>query len=108
MSETKVDPRLRVGEQPESSVDAYFSADVETDGPIPGPFSMLSFAIVYAGSFDGQRFERPKNYERFFYQELKVCRHPSPRPMAACVSRSIAAQSGPATNLRAVATSSGE
>jgi hypothetical protein len=44
---------------------------VETDGPIPGPFSMLSFAIVYAGSFDGQRFERPKNYERYFYQELK-------------------------------------
>ncbi len=32
---------------------------------------MLSFAIVYAGSFDGQRFERPKNYERFFYKELR-------------------------------------
>src|SRR5438105_4285148 len=71
MSETKVDPPLRIGEQPESAVDAYFSADVETDGPIPGPFSMLSFAIVYAGSFDGQRFERPKNYERVFYRELK-------------------------------------
>lgn len=71
MSETRVDSRLRVGEQPESSVDAYFSADVETDGPIPGPFSMLSFAIVYAGSFDGERFERPKNYERVFYQELR-------------------------------------
>jgi hypothetical protein len=71
MSETNADSRLRVGEQPESPVDAYFSADVETDGPIPGPFSMLSFAIVYAGSFDGQRFERPKNYERVFYRELK-------------------------------------
>jgi hypothetical protein len=71
MSETNADSRLRVGEQPESAVDAYFSADVETDGPIPGPFSMLSFAIVYAGSFDGQRFERPKNYERVFYRELK-------------------------------------
>jgi hypothetical protein len=35
----------------ERQIDAYFSADVETDGPIPGPFSMLSFAIVYAGSF---------------------------------------------------------
>jgi hypothetical protein len=51
--------------------DAYFSADVETDGPIPGPFSMLSFAIVYAGSFDGKRFERPQNYDRAFYRELK-------------------------------------
>jgi len=32
---------------------------------------MLSFAIVYAGTFDGRRFERPKNYERFFYKELR-------------------------------------
>jgi hypothetical protein len=71
MSETKVDAPALIGEPEESAVDAYFSADVETDGPIPGPFSMLSFAIVYAGSFDGQRFERPKNYERYFYQELK-------------------------------------
>ena len=49
----------------------YFSADVETDGPIPGPFSILSFAIVYAGSFDGRRFERPRSYDRRFYKELK-------------------------------------
>jgi hypothetical protein len=61
----------RVSAEPESAIDAYFSADVETDGPIPGPFSMLSFAIVYAGSFDGKRFERPKSYERPFYRELK-------------------------------------
>jgi hypothetical protein len=52
-------------------VDAYFSADVETDGPIPGPFSILSFAIVYAGSFDGIRFERPPQYDRIFYKELR-------------------------------------
>lgn len=71
MSEMKVAPRLGGGEPLESPADAYFSADVETDGPIPGPFSMLSFAIVYAGSFDGERFERPKNYGRVFYQELK-------------------------------------
>lgn len=52
-------------------VDAYFSADVETDGPIPGPYSMLSFALVYAGSFDGERFVRPTNYKEKFYVELK-------------------------------------
>lgn len=52
-------------------VDAYFSADVETDGPIPGPYSMLSFALVYAGSFDGEKFERPSEYSRRFYAELK-------------------------------------
>ena len=39
--------------------DVYFSADIETDGSIPGPFSMLSFALVYAGQFDGEAFERP-------------------------------------------------
>ena len=55
----------------ENRVDAYFSADVETDGPIPGPFSMLSFAIVYAGSFDGRRFQRPENYDQIFYRELR-------------------------------------
>jgi hypothetical protein len=37
------------------SIDAYFPADVETDGAIPGPYSMLSFALAYAGCFDGDR-----------------------------------------------------
>jgi len=55
----------------EGRVDAYFSADVETDGPIPGPFSILSFGLVYAGSFDGERFERPRDYQRSFYRELR-------------------------------------
>ncbi|MGD1091630.1 MAG: exonuclease domain-containing protein [Bryobacteraceae bacterium] len=55
----------------ESKVDAYFSADVETDGPIPGPFSILSFAIVYAGSYDGRNFERPKAYRQSLYKELR-------------------------------------
>jgi hypothetical protein len=55
----------------QNSVDAYFSADVETDGPIPGPFSMLSFALVYAGSFDGNQFQRPANYDKRLYTELK-------------------------------------
>lgn len=51
--------------------DVYFSADVETDGPIPGPYSMLSFALVYAGSFDGKQFRRPKNLKENFYRELR-------------------------------------
>ena len=54
------------------NVDIYISADVETDGPIPGPFSMLSFALVYAGRYDGQHFERPAELERTtFYTELR-------------------------------------
>lgn len=54
-----------------TKADAYFSADVETDGPIPGPFSMLSFALVRAGTFDGARFTRPANYDATFYVELR-------------------------------------
>ncbi len=53
------------------AVDVYFSADVETDGPIPGPFSILSFALVYAGAFDGKHFTPPQDYKRTFYRELK-------------------------------------
>ena len=52
-------------------LDVYFSADVETDGSIPGPFSMLSFALVYAGAYDGTTFYKPPAYERAFYAELK-------------------------------------
>src|SRR5215467_6711551 len=52
-------------------IDVYFSADVETDGPIPGPFSMLSFGLVYAGTFDGVKFQRPADYRETFYRELK-------------------------------------
>jgi hypothetical protein len=51
--------------------DIYFSADVETDGPIPGPFSMLSFALVYAGRFDGKSFHRAPPDAPHFYRELR-------------------------------------
>jgi hypothetical protein len=64
-------PSLIENQGSASKVDAYFSADVETDGPIPGPFSILSFALVYAGSFDGRRFQRPDNYELRLYKELR-------------------------------------
>src|SRR5438067_475067 len=66
------DPLVRNQRQDwESIVDAYFSADVETDGPIPGPFSILSFALVYAGSFDGRQFQRPADYGHTLYKELR-------------------------------------
>jgi hypothetical protein len=52
-------------------VDVYFSADVETDGPIPAQFSMLSFGMVLAGSFDGKTFSRPAHYRQHFYRELR-------------------------------------
>lgn len=64
---TKPPPRLPTA----CTMDVYFSADIETDGPIPGPFSMLSFALVPAGRFDGQRFLRPSSYDQHFYAELQ-------------------------------------
>jgi hypothetical protein len=72
--ETIDDSPSKVADQNErrqNKVDVYFSADVETDGPIPGPFSILSFALVFAGSFDGCRFQRPENYEAVLYKELQ-------------------------------------
>lgn len=50
--------------------DVYISADVETDGPIPGPYSMLSFALVEIGRFDGEAFVRPEQAATF-YRELQ-------------------------------------
>ena len=55
----------------ESKVDVYFSADIETDGPIPGPYSILSFALVYAGIYDGKSFKRPLSYDHYLYRELR-------------------------------------
>jgi hypothetical protein len=51
--------------------DCFISADVEADGPIPGPYSMLSFAFVVAGTFDGVTFS-PSDLDAAprFYREL--------------------------------------
>ena len=61
-------PAGRVGA---TLADIYFSVDVETDGPIPGPYSMLSFALVPAGRMDESRYTAPANYDDHFYVELK-------------------------------------
>jgi hypothetical protein len=61
----------RMAHQFREDTDVYFSADVETDGPIPGPYSILSFALVFAGSFDGERFSRPSDYRCSFYTEMR-------------------------------------
>ena len=52
--------------------DLFISADVECDGPIPGPahFSMLSFGLAVAGTFDGASFEPAGDEPLTFYAEL--------------------------------------
>jgi hypothetical protein len=51
--------------------DLYISADVETDGPVPGPYSLLSFGMVIVGRFDGRTLERASGSEASFYRELR-------------------------------------
>ncbi|MGP4023607.1 exonuclease [Actinomadura sp. 3N407] len=52
-------------------IEFYVSVDVEADGPIPGPYSMLSFGMAVCGTFDGTRFTAHDPSERTFYAELK-------------------------------------
>jgi hypothetical protein len=54
-----------------ASADLYISIDVEADGPIPGPYSMLSLGMAVAGRFDGERFEPLDPERETFYRELR-------------------------------------
>jgi hypothetical protein len=53
------------------SADVYVSIDIEADGPIPGPYSMLSLGMAAAGTFDGERFAPEDPAARTFYRELR-------------------------------------
>jgi hypothetical protein len=49
--------------------EVYISADVEADGPIPGPYSMLSFGLATCGTYDSAGFTAREPLT--FYAELK-------------------------------------
>ncbi|MDX3132039.1 exonuclease domain-containing protein [Streptomyces europaeiscabiei] len=49
----------------------YISVDVEADGPIPGPYSMLSFGAAVAGRQDADGFTAADPLARTFYRELR-------------------------------------
>ncbi|MFD2685480.1 exonuclease [Streptomyces phyllanthi] len=49
----------------------YISVDIEADGPIPGPYSMLSFGAAVAGRQDADGFAPADPEERTFYRELR-------------------------------------
>jgi hypothetical protein len=49
----------------------YISVDVEADGPIPGPYSMLSLGAAVAGRQDADGFTAADPEERTFYRELR-------------------------------------
>jgi 3'-5' exoribonuclease-like protein len=50
--------------------DVYFSLDVEADGPIPGPYSMVSLGLAVAGRSDGV-FTAADPTAETFYRELR-------------------------------------
>ena len=45
--------------------------DTEADGPIPGPYSMVSLGACAAGSYDGATFTAIDPETHTFYAELK-------------------------------------
>jgi DNA polymerase III epsilon subunit-like protein len=52
--------------------EVYLSADIEADGPIPGPYSMLSVGLAVAGRRTGDEPLVPADPEaETFYRELK-------------------------------------
>jgi hypothetical protein len=48
----------------------YISADIESDGPIPGTYSMLSFGLAAVATFDGERVRRLDARANARYWEL--------------------------------------
>jgi hypothetical protein len=51
--------------------DIYISVDIEADGPIPGPYSMLSFGLAVAAQFDGHQLEPANPEQDTFYREMR-------------------------------------
>ncbi|GLX22759.1 MULTISPECIES: 3'-5' exonuclease [Streptomyces] len=49
----------------------YISVDIEADGPIPGPYSMISFGAAVAGRQDGAVYTAADPERQTFYRELR-------------------------------------
>ncbi|WP_317852425.1 MTH938/NDUFAF3 family protein [Streptomyces venezuelae] len=49
----------------------YISVDIEADGPIPGPYSMISFGASVAGRQDGASYTPADPEQQTFYRELR-------------------------------------
>jgi hypothetical protein len=50
--------------------DVYFSVDIEADGPIPGPYSMVSVGLAVAGVLESDFISTDPTAETF-YRELR-------------------------------------
>jgi hypothetical protein len=54
-----------------TQTEIYISADIETDGPVPGRFSMLSVGLAAVATFDGTTINRLDARAHAAYWELK-------------------------------------
>ena len=59
------------GEARGLKTETYISVDIEADGPIPGPYSMVSFGMTVAGRMTGKIFEPVDAEAHTLYAELK-------------------------------------
>lgn len=57
--------------KPIETPDLLISVDVEADGPIPGPYSMISIGACVIGSHDGFAFTPKHVDEQTFYGEMR-------------------------------------
>jgi hypothetical protein len=69
MSETRQDDMAL--SRPSDLPDLYFAVEVDVDGPIPGPYSLLAVGMSCAASFDGGRFTPRDPRKDTFYAELQ-------------------------------------
>lgn len=52
--------------------DVYVSVDIEADGPIPGPYSMLSLGATVAGTYDADGYTAPDDLRaETWYAEIR-------------------------------------
>ncbi|MER5931076.1 exonuclease [Streptomyces sp. NPDC002054] len=49
----------------------YISVDIEADGPIPGPYSMISLGAAVAGRQDAEGYTAADPEQDTFYRELR-------------------------------------
>ena len=54
-----------------TGTEIYISADIETDGPVPGRYSMLSFGLAAIATYNGEQIRRLDARAHAAYWELK-------------------------------------
>lgn len=67
----RTSPTSRTSRRTDAKPSLYISVDVEADGPIPGPYSMISFGAAVAGRQDADGYVPADPEACTFYRELR-------------------------------------